>query len=142
MCSSGERFSAGISGEGWLNIETDFEACTEHLYVIMPEREAGIKDRSIPVKKGEYRLAGPYEYELDEPNVCLLDIAGYRLDDGEWQEAREILKVDQAVRAKYGFALRGGEMLQPWIVKKINPGLKVNFSSGSISMCRTSRKNR
>ncbi|HEY3379939.1 MAG TPA: glycosyl hydrolase [Armatimonadota bacterium] len=52
--------------------------------------------------------------QLSEPNVLVLDYPQYRLADGDWQEATEILQVDQAVRRALGIAPRGGAMVQPW----------------------------
>ena len=59
-------------------------------------------------------------YELSEPNVLVLDFAQYSLD-GKMQEggkAKEILKIDRILRAKFGLPMRGGEMVQPWFAKK------------------------
>ena len=50
--------------------------------------------------------------------MCVLDIAGLSVDGGEWRRDLEILKADQAVRRHFGLPLRGGEMLQPWFVRK------------------------
>jgi hypothetical protein len=48
-------------------------------------------------------------------------MAKYRIDEGGWQQAREVLKIDQAVRDKFGLAARGGEMVQPWFSRKYSP---------------------
>lgn len=40
------------------------------------------------------------------------------MDDGEWRPEKEILKIDRAIRSHYKLPWRGGEMLQPWYVKK------------------------
>ena len=37
-------------------------------------------------------------YTLEEPNVYLLDIAKYALDDEEYNEAEEILRADNKLR--------------------------------------------
>jgi len=63
--------------------------------------------------------------------VCVLDWAQFRIGRGPWSEEMEILKADQAVRRKLDFALRGGEMLQPWWVNRQNKGLK--DSKGRVS---------
>ena len=62
----------------------------------------------------EISLAGPYRYELSEPNVLVLDRARYRMGDGEWKPETDILRIDEAVRAKLGWTQRTGEMVQPW----------------------------
>lgn len=56
-------------------------------------------------------------FSLSEDNVLVLDWAACRVD-GEFLCENEILKVDRAVRGKFGLAFRGGEMVQPWFRKK------------------------
>lgn len=51
---------------------------------------------------------------LSEPNVCLLDIAEYRFDNGKWQEKEEILRIDNLFRKKLGYPLRMEAFAQPW----------------------------
>jgi len=129
ICSSGERIAVRKTGmEGLVGFETRFEAGKEHLYVIIPDVCTQLQNKSIIYEKERYTLSGPYEYTLDEPNVCVLDIAKYRFDEGEWQEEQEILKVDQAVRRNYGLVYRGGEMLQPWFAKKHESSIKGRVS--------------
>ena len=119
ICTTGERLAAVKQQEaGALQIITDFEPCKEHLYVITQKEETQLQHKQELIETNRYTLNGPYAYELDEPNVCVLDLAGYKLDDGEWQLESEILKVDQALRNTFGMELRGGEMLQPWFAKK------------------------
>ena len=115
MAASGERHAAGQASEdGWLTLVTDFESGREHLYVVTPERNPSLVPAPVFIEEKALPLEGPYRFTLDEPNVCVLDKAAYRLDGGEWQAETEILKVDQKVRNTYGLPLRGGEMLQPW----------------------------
>jgi hypothetical protein len=61
-------------------------------------------------------ISGPFDYTLSEPNICVLDSAEYRIDGGEWNPEKEILKIDQNIRDEYGVMRRGGQMLQPWFV--------------------------
>ncbi|MDB5327300.1 MAG: hypothetical protein JWM57_2869, partial [Phycisphaerales bacterium] len=60
------------------------------------------------------RINGPVPVTLSEPNVLLLDQAGWRLDGGEWQPAEELLRIDNAVREQLNLTPRGGKMAQPW----------------------------
>ena len=71
-------------------------------------------------RAGAGRLVLPetFSYALEEPNVCVLDIADLSVEGEEWQQDLEILKADQAVRRHFGLPLRGGEMLQPWFARK------------------------
>ncbi len=54
-------------------------------------------------------------YELSEPNVILFDRAEYRISDGEWQPAENILKVDVLMRDALDYRRRGTNMAQPWL---------------------------
>jgi hypothetical protein len=69
------------------------------------------------------RLHGPVPVTLSEPNVLLLDQASWRLDDGEWQEREEILRLDNLVRARLNLSSRGGRMPQPWTDRETAPQL-------------------
>ncbi len=54
-------------------------------------------------------------FKLSEPNVILFDRVEYRIANGEWQPADNILKVDLALRNALGYRPRGGHMAQPWL---------------------------
>ena len=63
---------------------------------------------------------GEYAYELDEPNVCVLDYARMKFgDDTEFGELDEVLRIDNYLRDRIGIERRGGEMLQPWFAKQM-----------------------
>ncbi len=129
VCSSGERFAVMKSGmDGLVMFKTGFEPGKEHLYVITSEADVQLRQKPVFNEKERFTLSGPYEYTLDEPNVCVLDMAKYRFDEGDWQKELEILKVDQAVRRNYGLEYRGGEMLQPWFAEKQKSGIKGKVS--------------
>lgn len=64
--------------------------------------------------KSEYP-AHHAEFALSEPNVVLFDRPEYRIGDGEWQPADNVLKVDSAIRDALGYKRRGGGMAQPWL---------------------------
>lgn len=56
----------------------------------------------------------PMSYALSEPNVCILDIAEYQFDDGNWQPAEEILRIDNLFRDRLGYPKRMEAYAQPW----------------------------
>ncbi|MBQ3590735.1 MAG: hypothetical protein II979_02235, partial [Clostridia bacterium] len=61
---------------------------------------------------------GEYAYELDEPNVCVLDYTRMKFDtDTEFGELDEVLRIDNRLRDRLVIERRGGEMLQPWFAK-------------------------
>ena len=59
-------------------------------------------------------LLRPESVCFSEPNMLLLDYAAARVDGGEWLEKREILRLDNAIRALLGYRPRCGSMRQPW----------------------------
>ncbi|MDR3139141.1 MAG: hypothetical protein LBT95_05650, partial [Treponema sp.] len=61
------------------------------------------------------RYAEPVPVTLHEPNVLLLDIAEYALNESPYGPAEEILRLDNKLRAELGWPLRGNRMAQPWV---------------------------
>ena len=71
-------------------------------------------------KSEKAALPKEFAYELTEPNVLPLDEVVWE-KDGQIQNGGKpcnVLHVDRKIRADCGKMLRGGEMLQPWFVKK------------------------
>ncbi|MCL2305991.1 MAG: hypothetical protein FWC43_11670 [Planctomycetaceae bacterium] len=87
----------------------------------LPKRKAFTAESSV-------KIEGPFDYQLSEPNVCVLDYAeatARKTDGSEKAIARtEILKIDQQARDFFGLPHRGGEMLQPWYQEKIGMSAK------------------
>lgn len=67
---------------------------------------------------GSVKLPDSFAYKLSEPNVCVLDMAKLKIDDGLWQPEEEILKIDKRVRDHFDLEHRSGQMLQPWFVNQ------------------------
>ncbi|MBE5766313.1 MAG: hypothetical protein E7335_03980 [Clostridiales bacterium] len=63
---------------------------------------------------------GAFAYELEEPNVMVLDYARYKFEGDEFSKLKEVLKVDQSIRNQLGLELRGAVMVQPWVLKLRN----------------------
>ena len=63
----------------------------------------------------EIRYLDKCEFTLEEPNVCILDIAEYSLDGGEFEPREEILKLDSILRDRLGFI---NNHTQPWAIEK------------------------
>lgn len=51
-------------------------------------------------------------FELEEPNMLLLDMAEYAFDDGDWQPLEEVLRIDTKFKAHLKYKNDGA---QPWI---------------------------
>ncbi len=144
-CATGERFlqPAESTGEA-LEWRTDLPPLGERLFLIRPASSLDPRPEDslvgwyfcsserpeLPEQtrfEGPFacELLGPFHYELDEPNICVLDFAEYQLGDGDWRPAEEILKLDEIVRAELGFEQRGGTMLQPWARPPADPAAGV-----------------
>lgn len=61
---------------------------------------------------------GPVPVTLSEPNVLLLDMAEYSLDQEEWRDTEEVLRIDNLLRARLGYPLKMEAFAQPWSVEK------------------------
>ena len=60
-------------------------------------------------------------YTLSEPNVLLLDKARFALDDGEFEDEEEILRLDSKLRERVGLPKRVSNVIQPWAIEKKTP---------------------
>lgn len=63
----------------------------------------------------------PVEVTLSEPNVYMLDLAEYAVDDDAFAPTEEVLRIGTAMREKYGITPQSGKMAQPWTGKKMKP---------------------
>ena len=66
-------------------------------------------------------LPGEVEVTLQEPNMLLLDMAEYALDDGEYYSEDELLRIDNHARRELGIPLRRKEVVQPYLVEAGEP---------------------
>lgn len=57
-------------------------------------------------------------YERTEDNVVIMDIAEYKLDDGEWNPSEEILRIDTKCRGILNYPMADGKDVQPWVIEE------------------------
>lgn len=100
-----------------VTIAADLDAAGTRCFVLVEET-----DNTLPAIKNwatvaESTVDGEFDYTCDEKDVCVLDFARWKWEDGEWHDEAEALKVDQQVRDTLGLEHRGGSMLQPWYAK-------------------------
>lgn len=70
----------------------------------------------------EQQLPCEVEYELDEPNVLLLDMARFAVDNDELSDnEEELLRADNICREKLNFPMRYGSSAQPWVINEPKP---------------------
>ncbi len=119
-CKTGKVWKqpANSSAEEGSVLFTSFEPIEEKVYTISAEYPTFAADQPTITEKSRLALPNTFEYTLNEPNICVLDVATWQLDEGEKQPLTEILKIDQALRKHYGLPYRGGGMLQPWYAEK------------------------
>jgi len=80
----------------------------------------------------------PYAYQLDEPNVLVLDMAEYAFDSEPWQPKEELLRIDNLLRDKLDFPRRAHAWAQPWTLEgDITPQntLRLRFTISSEIEC-------
>ena len=119
LCFTGQRFPiATTETNGWTEFSADFPPVGEHAWVFTPAPLPGLSPVPVLREVSRTPCAGPFGYTLNEPNVCVLDLARFQVGDGPEQPETEVLKVDRAVRRQFGLPLRSGNMVQPWFSKK------------------------
>lgn len=109
-------------------------------YTIIPYTVYGYDTLLISLEKGEVAgehiddnkiswtsVSVPEEtaYEIEEENVCVLDMPSVWLDGELFSEREEILKVDNQLREKLDLPLRSSSMVQPYTYHKEQPIHKV-----------------
>ncbi len=103
---------------GWTELSTVLWEHDSLLLRMTPSGESyNRSDESNQKQQIKLRIPALVPYRLSEPNVLMLDMAEYRLDDGEWNQKEEILRLDERCREKIGYPPKGGEaMMQPWCI--------------------------
>lgn len=72
----------------------------------------------VSYKYSVKKLQNPDDFRLEEPNAFLLDFAHYRFDDGDWQEKKDILSIDNEFRKQIGLPRRQDHFTQPYRIPK------------------------
>ncbi|MCM8759862.1 MAG: hypothetical protein NC906_08860, partial [Candidatus Omnitrophica bacterium] len=101
-------------------IKTSFPALGSRLFII-PKNSISIpvfkREKLNQVEKIKIEKQA-WDIMLSEPNVFVLDKPYWKIRDSDWNEQKEILKVDRQVRKLLGIPPRGGAMVQPWARKQ------------------------
>ncbi len=96
--------------------ELELEAAGSAMIVFSKDTEKLETPKPVETVK-EYNINDKFDYKCDEPQVCVLDFARFKAENGEYSDEAEALKIDQKVRDHFGIEHRGGGMLQPWYAK-------------------------
>lgn len=112
----------GARSGGWTEFTWN---CHAHDSLLLCLRESGGHAKQETLKTGGKdkfetiaSLTRADAYARQEKNVLLLDYARARIDDGAILEKEEILRLDNRIRERLGFALRDGESEQPWFLEE------------------------
>jgi len=98
-------------------LDWTFPAHGDLLVTLEPGRREGGMKPEAKAWGSDVKLTGPVGFALAQPNVLLLDQAKWRINDGPWRDAEEILRIDRAARKTLGIPERGGHMAQPWTIR-------------------------
>ena len=79
-----------------------------------------VKNFEAPVLSEEY-MQGEAELILHEPNVCVLDMARFKIDNGEWQPKEEMLRITESVKKQLNMSVAAAAGAQPWVFKADEP---------------------
>lgn len=127
--ATGARYDADGFAEyigGNTVIKTKIPAAATACYVLRDEKDDSLSAETELCKVSSVAFTEMFDYELDEPNVCVLDFAKWRWEDGDWsEEKREIIQIDRKIRDELKIMRRCEAMLQPWYIKKY--GLDTEF---------------
>lgn len=113
---------------GWTELRWTLEPHDHLLLTMEPRPGAGrVRSSSPPPVSATAgwseiaRLDDPVPVTLSEPNVLLLDQAAWRVNDEPWQPTEEILRIDEAMRRRFGLPSRSGRIAQPWTDRSPTP---------------------
>lgn len=126
---NGERYNADSRSNycnGYTVIKTNLLPGGTECYVFKDDADHCLIEELNYSEVSSHIMNGSFEYELDEPNVCVLDFAKWRWCDGDWNDDKqEVLKIDKDIRKELKIMQRCEAMLQPWYIKK--HGLDTEF---------------
>jgi hypothetical protein len=118
-CTSGEPVKVkSAMKDGFVEITADIPPSGEHVYTLSGESLPGMKEEVKYTVSKKEDIKGPFNYSLNEKNVCVLDMGSYSVNGDKFSAPTEILMIDRAIRSRFGLKFRGGSMLQPWFSAK------------------------
>ena len=72
---------------------------------------------AVKILRSDVFIPSSVSYRLSEPNVLLLDMPQWRIDDGKLYPKEELMRIDEKVRTILGLPLKRTKAVQPWFVK-------------------------
>lgn len=74
-------------------------------------------EKAVEAEKAELTVLSEADYELEEPNVLLLDMAQFSVDGGVLQDTEEMMRIDERVRKQLQLKSRRNKVVQPYVIK-------------------------
>lgn len=108
----------GVQEKDWTMIKQHIFAEDSVLLYLEPKAPEDVAEAAEP-KVAAHKIDKLTGYTLEEPNVLLLDYAEYKFDDGQWQEKKDILTIDNEFRMALGLPRRQDHFVQPWTLGEV-----------------------
>ena len=127
---------------GITEVDVTLSPCDSLLFCLEPAGEMAPLVPLVPPRPTVGRLALPsrVSYTLSEDNVLVLDMAEWSEDGVIWQGREELLRIDLALRRRYGYPRADGTDVQPWVIGEAPPErccrLRFRFRSTLAASCR------
>lgn len=103
---------------GWTYFKWENNVHSSLLVQLCPGQEEGPDFcRTDYVEEGY--LTGPVDYVLAEPNVCVLDMAAWRIDEGDWQPEEESIRIGVLAKKRLDLPVAASLGAQPWATPKV-----------------------
>ena len=125
--------------DGQYCFESAFGELESHLFLITAENPGTVADKkSASFRKAVKLPAENWDYQLDDPNVLILDHADGVADGEVIGKNCYILELDNTLRRMLGVMPRGRTMCQPWtklhqeVEKKLDLTLTYSFTVANV----------
>lgn len=90
------------------------DSMSHPLLTLSEEESFNLRLKVQEKTQSSIKMTEPYAVTFEEPNVFLLDNAEYRLDNEEWNDLEDILKLDNIIRKRLGYPPKEEAGAQPW----------------------------
>ncbi len=104
------------------NTIIDWECYAEDSILLRLEngKSEAVSENSDDNAKNVTKL-GKAELVLSEDNVLVLDMARWKLDDGQWQDKEETLRLCVKAKESLGMSTGTADHAQPWVFPAVEP---------------------
>ena len=129
--SGSQSALASETSRGWTRLQHRFEGCGSLLLRLQPRESQAQSSLLPPLEQPQWKVAEELtkcSVQLSEPNVLLLDMVRYRLDDEtSWSGVEEVLRTDNLARSRLGLPLRQENLAQPYRATKTAPAHTIHL---------------